>query len=190
MAECRHAPNLDSLYHGTPVPAPPACTENGNVDSSTTNGADRPDRFSGRTHYSGPSNKDNPPKPVVPGTPTPPALLKEVKLKLHPGGEKVEPAVFLIGGVVARDGSFIDIHIIKSSNMKFSEDALATVRQYRFKPATLDGTPIAVDLNVVFSLGTRGFFTKKQAPSIDSVPDPAPTPTATPVAVPSPSPAP
>jgi protein TonB len=53
---------------------------------------------------------------------------------------------------IERDGSVIDMKVIKSVGRLIDEKALAAIRNWRFRPAILDGTPIASKHDVHFHL--------------------------------------
>jgi periplasmic protein TonB len=50
--------------------------------------------------------------------------------------------------VVGKDGHTYDIHVSQSLGMGLDEEAIAAVRQWRFKPATLNGQPVATRVAV------------------------------------------
>jgi TonB family protein len=50
--------------------------------------------------------------------------------------------------VVGRDGRTYDIHIVQSLGMGLDEKAIEAVREWRFKPATLNGQPVAARIGV------------------------------------------
>lgn len=55
---------------------------------------------------------------------------------------------------VDKDGRTSHLKVVKGSGMGLDERAVKAVSQYRFKPATLDGKPVPVDLyiDVKFSI--------------------------------------
>lgn len=53
---------------------------------------------------------------------------------------------------IERDGSVSDMKVIKSVGPAVDEKALATIQRWRFRPAILDGTPIASKHDVHFHL--------------------------------------
>ena len=57
-------------------------------------------------------------------------------------------AVSVLAFVVDDEGLPHDICLIKAAGYKLDEQAVKTVRQYRFDPATKDGTPVAVRINI------------------------------------------
>jgi TonB family protein len=54
----------------------------------------------------------------------------------------------LVGLIVSEKGLPENLHIVRSGGVKFDKNAMETVSKYRFKPATKEGKPIPVHLNV------------------------------------------
>jgi TonB family protein len=89
-------------------------------------------------------------QPVVVGTfaqPTPiklpqPKYPKSRKKELAPGNVTVE-------GIISQNGEFIDARVVEGADPDFSQSALDAAARYRFRPATLDGKPVAVLTRVV-----------------------------------------
>jgi TonB family protein len=54
----------------------------------------------------------------------------------------------LLAVTVTEDGLPIEVHVVEPLGMGLDEQALKATRQYRFKPATLDGIPVPVPLMV------------------------------------------
>lgn len=54
----------------------------------------------------------------------------------------------LVGFVVDSSGAVHDVHIKRSFRPDFDASAVKAVQQYRFKPATRNGEPVSVALNV------------------------------------------
>jgi periplasmic protein TonB len=50
--------------------------------------------------------------------------------------------------IVGVDGKPHNVHVLQSAGMGLDEEALDAVEQYEFKPATRDGQPVAVYVNV------------------------------------------
>jgi len=74
-----------------------------------------------------------PPRPISTPVPAPPDDVdKELKVK--------------VSFVVTPDGSVADIKLLKRSTPEFDDYAVAALRQWKFEPATKDGTPVAVRL--------------------------------------------
>jgi TonB family protein len=66
-----------------------------------------------------------------------------------PAGEQADVVVEV---TIERDGSVIDMKVIQSVGHGVDEKVLAAVRNWRFRPAILDGTPIASKHDVHFHL--------------------------------------
>jgi TonB family protein len=68
-------------------------------------------------------------------------------VKNKPGSETIA-----VEGVVAQNGEFIDAKVVEGTDPDFSQSALDAVAHYKFKPATLDGKPVAafVRMEVAF----------------------------------------
>jgi TonB family protein len=86
-----------------------------------------------------------------------PTLVKEVKPHYTPAAmqEQIE-GVVLMEAVVLRDGRVGDVRVVKSLDAKFGLDreAVKAAKQWRFKPGTLKGAPVAVlvTLEMAFTL--------------------------------------
>ena len=63
------------------------------------------------------------------------------------------PTDVLLAGVVALNGDFIDIRVVRSTYREASDCAVATALKYRFKPAMLDGKPLATRLQISVGMG-------------------------------------
>jgi len=56
--------------------------------------------------------------------------------------------ICIVAITVDTDGMPQNIHIATSGGTEFDQNAIAAVSQYRFKPATQSGRPIATDLKI------------------------------------------
>jgi protein TonB len=56
--------------------------------------------------------------------------------------------VSVISCVVDADGMPRHVHAIRKLGMGLDEKAIEAVRQYRFKPSTLNGKPVAVAITI------------------------------------------
>jgi protein TonB len=56
--------------------------------------------------------------------------------------------VVLVGLIVDANGKPQNVHVIRGVGMGLDEKAMEAVRQYRFKPGTENGKPVATFLNV------------------------------------------
>lgn len=65
----------------------------------------------------------------------------------HPNlpGDK---AAVLVSLIVNTEGLPENIHVLLTKNERFNQSALDAVGKYRFKPATKDGVPVPVEINV------------------------------------------
>jgi protein TonB len=63
----------------------------------------------------------------------------------------------LVGLLVDSSGAPQDVHIVKSLSPLLDAAALAAVRRYRFKPATLNGDPVPerIDIVLTFHVASR-----------------------------------
>lgn len=63
--------------------------------------------------------------------------------------------VVILKTLIDDEGNVADIEVLKSLPMGLSEAAVDAVRQWKFKPATVDGTPVPANHNVTvnFKLG-------------------------------------
>ncbi len=62
---------------------------------------------------------------------------------------KAKPSDVKLRLVVDEQGMPQDVRVVESGGDKFDQSALAAVRQYRFKPATREGNPVAVEIFMV-----------------------------------------
>ena len=53
--------------------------------------------------------------------------------------------------IVAKDGSVYSAEVQRTSDPVFNENAIETVKRWQFQPATKDGEPVAVLINVEVS---------------------------------------
>ncbi|HJW93359.1 MAG TPA: energy transducer TonB, partial [Thermoanaerobaculia bacterium] len=56
--------------------------------------------------------------------------------------------VVVVEAVIGKDGRVEDVKVLKGLPMGLSDEAVSAVRQWRFKPGTLNGEPV----DVIFSL--------------------------------------
>jgi TonB family protein len=78
------------------------------------------------------------PKPVY--TPDPEYSEKARKKKIN--------GTVVVAMIVTQEGRVRDVKIAKSLDAGLDKQALAAVRTWKFEPATKDGKPVAVHLNV------------------------------------------
>jgi TonB family protein len=103
-----------------------------------------------RTQLSGPG----PGAPVgplqgapVPGGVTPPALLSQVQAQYTDVAREARlEGTVKLQATVQQDGTVTDIQVVQGLGMGLDEAAVAAVRQWRFRPATRNGEPVAARL--------------------------------------------
>jgi len=61
---------------------------------------------------------------------------------------RFEGRVFL-QAVIAKDGTVVDVTVLRSTNSLFEDAALSAVRQWRYEPALSGGQPVAVYFTVI-----------------------------------------
>jgi TonB family protein len=88
---------------------------------------------------------------VGPGV-TPPGIVRRVE-PLYRAEESQGPVVLDV--VVQEDGTPKIVRVIQSQSWKLDESAITAVEQWRFSPATMDGMPVRVRLNVAVDFNTR-----------------------------------
>lgn len=64
------------------------------------------------------------------------------------GKEAHLSGVCLVGLTVDQQGMPQDVHILRSLRPDFDRNAVAAVREYRFKPALSDGKPVSRQIKV------------------------------------------
>jgi TonB family protein len=85
----------------------------------------------------------------VGGSVLPPILTKSVESKYpHSVNGKQTNARVLISIIVDRKGLPSDISIVRSGGDNFDKSAVEAVSHYRFKPATENGQPVPVKINI------------------------------------------
>jgi TonB family protein len=90
------------------------------------------------------------PRPLkIGGNILPPVLISSVEPKFkRPLFHKAKGGIVLVGLTVPIDGIPTDVHIVRSGGQTFDKSAMNAVRQYRFRPATEQGKPVPVIMNV------------------------------------------
>jgi hypothetical protein len=93
-----------------------------------------------------------PDTPVVPGILVHPEILKVVKPKFPMSARLHHRKInLLIEGVVTANGDVIDVRVLRDDGVPdLAENCAQAFRHSKFKPATLDGKPVAVILQVPF----------------------------------------
>ena len=78
-----------------------------------------------------------------------PAVLSSVDAEFSEEARKAKfSGNVLVGLWVDAQGNPSHVHVVRGVGMGLDEKAIAAVRQYKFKPATLNGKPVQVDLNI------------------------------------------
>lgn len=78
-----------------------------------------------------------------------PAVLRSVEAEFSEEARKSKfSGNVLVGLWVDAQGNPSHVHVVRGVGMGLDEKAVAAVRQYKFKPATLNGKPVTVDLNI------------------------------------------
>lgn len=56
-----------------------------------------------------------------------------------------------VQATVDANGEIVDVRVLKGLKMGLTEAAVEAIKRWRFKPATLDGSPVAVYCNVTMN---------------------------------------
>jgi TonB family protein len=100
-------------------------------------------------HENGTNKSQSAASPSLAGGVSNPVLLSaaEPRIPAHvrPGSL---PTVVLVGLTIDPNGLPRNVHVIHSDDETFNQSAIASVRQYRFKPAMDHGKPIAADVQL------------------------------------------
>ncbi len=88
-------------------------------------------------------------------------ILPTVKI-YHPAPAYTEEArrarlqgVVILEATIDTKGEVVDVRVLKGLPLGLSESAVATAQQWRFKPATRDGQPVAVFFNLVITFSLQ-----------------------------------
>jgi TonB family protein len=80
---------------------------------------------------------------------TPPLILSTVKPTFPPiAADAFVGGVSRVRFTVSRNGIPVGFQVLRAVGAGMDEETLQAVSQYRFKPATIDGKPVAADLDV------------------------------------------
>jgi TonB family protein len=83
------------------------------------------------------------------GAVKPPKLLKSVEPQFSQAAKNLkEGGNVMVNVYLGEDGKPYHFSIVRPAGLGLDEQALAAVRRYTFKPATENGRPIAVELNI------------------------------------------
>ena len=87
---------------------------------------------------------------------TPPRLLREVKAEYtEEARRRAVTGDVLLEIVVLRDGSVGDVRVLRGLGLGLDQRAVSAVRQWRFAPSTLRGTPVDVIVEVAVEFTLR-----------------------------------
>jgi alkaline phosphatase D len=93
-------------------------------------------------------SSDTPPLQVGGGV-TPPVLLHQVEAEYSKEARKAKlSGVVLVGLILEKDGTPSHVHVVKGIGHGLDENAVEAIKQYKFKPSTLNGEPVRVEMNV------------------------------------------
>ena len=73
----------------------------------------------------------------------------------HESRKAKTEGVVVLYMIVTKEGRPKDVAVMKSLTPRLDEQAIKTVSQWRFDPATKDGVPVAVKINVEVSFHVR-----------------------------------
>jgi protein TonB len=85
-----------------------------------------------------------------------PVLIREVKPKYTEGAmrRKVQ-GVVEVDAVILKDGTVGDVTVTRSLDEELDQEAIAATKQWRFRPATKDGEPVTVRVNIELTFTLR-----------------------------------
>jgi TonB family protein len=87
---------------------------------------------------------------------TPPRLLREVKAEYtEEARRRAVTGDVVLEIVVLRDGSVGDVRVLRGLGLGLDQRAVSAVRQWRFAPSTLRGTPVDVIVEVAVEFTLR-----------------------------------
>lgn len=81
-----------------------------------------------------------------------PTLVKGTRPIVPPDKASLK-GIVIVCGIVARDGRIHDAGIDRSQGNGLDEIAIATVKQWKFRPATKDGEPVAAPVSLEIKFG-------------------------------------
>jgi protein TonB len=86
------------------------------------------------------------PVPVVRTAPTYPEVARHLRRE----------GVVIVEAVISREGTVVDVRLLKDPGFGMGDAALAAIRNWRYQPATLDGRRVSVYLTVVVKFELHG----------------------------------
>ena len=106
------------------------------------------------------------PAPVAPKAPVriggqiqPPTLIKRVEPTYPPMAVSAHvQGIVILEAIVDEEGQVKEVKVLRSANLMLDQEAVAAVRQWRYAPVVLNGTPVRFVLSVAlsFSLKDKG----------------------------------
>jgi TonB family protein len=85
-----------------------------------------------------------------------PVLMKEVKPKYTDGAMRRKmQGVVEVAAVVLEDGTVGDVKVTKPLDEELDQQAVAAAKQWTFKPGTVDGKPVKVQVTIELSFTLR-----------------------------------
>jgi TonB family protein len=86
----------------------------------------------------------------------PPKLLKEVRAEYSDAARRANlEGEVVLEIVIRRDGTVGDVKVLKGLGLGLNDQAVQSVRQWRFAPARLKGTPVDVVVEVAVEFRLR-----------------------------------
>jgi protein TonB len=83
-------------------------------------------------------------------------LMKEVKPKYTDGAMRRKmQGVVEVAAVVLEDGTVGDVKVTKPLDEELDQQAVAAAKQWTFKPGTVDGKPVKVQVTIELSFTLR-----------------------------------
>ena len=73
----------------------------------------------------------------------------------YPKGKKKNGGVVTLSAIIGIDGRPRDIKVVRSLDPAFDTNAIETVKTWKFAPATKDGSPVEVEMNLEIAFSPR-----------------------------------
>ncbi len=61
----------------------------------------------------------------------------------------------ILQAIIDAMGNVADVQVLKGLPLGLTESAIETVKEWQYKPATLDGKPVAVYLNLLINFSLQ-----------------------------------
>jgi TonB family protein len=98
----------------------------------------------------------------------PPTIISRVEPQYTEEARKAHwKGTVVLEAVIRKDGSCTIVRVVRALGLGLDESAIDALKQWRFRPATLDGTPVDVSLNVEVN-----FNLKDDVPKAENAPTP------------------